>query len=1342
MKRTSILFSVLLAFSLWSGPAVSQLQPASTVLSFQNGQVRIVPQTMEQMQLAWEKLAAFESKKYFLLSFEKLPNQKTFDQLQASGLYFEGYAGKASYFASAKTNYDLRSLQAANVISIAAIPANIKLDPALVKPLEHRPLERNGDRILVSIQAFETVDLGKLNHFIWSTSSFSPTKNRYSEHLVSGYVHPRDLKTLTAHPAIQFVEPAAPFSEPEDREGRSLHRSHSIDNQMQGGRRYDGTGVVMGIADDGAIGPHIDFTGRLTQYTTNFALNNTHGDMVSGIAVGAANLDPTKKGMAPGAYLHLYAISNYPHVVPAVANYANLGTTITSTSYSQGNGGVYTADAATIDDQIRNNTMLMHVFSAGNAGTANHNYGAGAGWGNITGGYKAAKNVMAVANLRNTDSLENSSSRGPAQDGRIKPDIAANGFNQLSTGPNNTYLVGGGTSAASPGIAGIFAQLSHAYRANNNDSVPPSAFLKAAMLNTAQDLGNPGPDFRFGWGRINALRAVQTIENNRFFTGNISTGDSAVHALQVPANVKELRIMVYWADKAGVANTTKALVNNLDLRVHAPGGSVVLPWVLNPTPTVAALNSPAVRGVDTLNNAEQVTITDPTEGNYSIRVHGTAVPFGPQRYWIVYEWYTEEITVAYPMGGEGFVPGETELIRWDAVGVPGTFTVQFTTNNGGTWTNIATNLANNVRHVSWTVPNTITGRARIRVVAGSISSESAQNFTIIPLVSNIIYSFICPTELGLSWNPVTNAEGYIIYRLGQRYMDSIGVTATTNFTVTGITPSDTTWFAVAPIGANGIKGRRSLAVIKPLNTTFGCQAAPAANFVASSTATCPNQEIILTDQSLNGATSWRWSITPSSFTYMNGTNDSSQSPVVAFTANGAYTVQLIASNQYGADTSIRSNYISVGNGMAIPVTETFATASLPANWRIENPDNAATWQFRTGVGASGASNTGMAWINFFSYNAAGQIDALVSPVIDLTGGVVAPYLYFDVSYAQFSATLFDGLRIEVSNDCGQTYQPSSYFKEGLNLATVGTLTSTFTPNLASQWRRDSVDLTPYLGSRIRIKFVGICGYGNNLYLSNIAVNTSSGMSVGFALNGDYCVNTDLTFTNSSAGNINSYSWDFGVGATPATANTAGPHLVRYASTGLKTASLTITGPAGSSNASQTFNISSPANAGFSFSATGATVNFSTTSTNATSYFWNFGDGSTSTDANPTHNYASSNVYQVEHVAINGCENDTISQTVIAFATAVQSLAEFKAVLFPNPGKGIFELRLNGLDATAPSTLEVRDLQGRLVYNESIAAGLSAIDHRFALDFLAAGMYVVNWSNAGRHLHLPLVVSLR
>ncbi len=78
--------------------------------------------------------------------------------------------------------------------------------------------------------------------------------------------------------------------------------------------------------------------------------------------------------------------------------------------------------------------------------------------------------------------LEASSSRGPAADGRIKPDICANGAGQLSTDGPNTYQVGGGTSAACPGIAGIVTQLHQAYRDLNAGSDAEGALIKACYV--------------------------------------------------------------------------------------------------------------------------------------------------------------------------------------------------------------------------------------------------------------------------------------------------------------------------------------------------------------------------------------------------------------------------------------------------------------------------------------------------------------------------------------------------------------------------------------------------------------------------------------------------------------------------------------------------------------------------------------------------------------------------------------------------------------------------------------------------------------------------------------------
>src|SRR4030095_945077 len=99
------------------------------------------------------------------------------------------------------------------------------------------------------------------------------------------------------------------------------------------------------------------------------------------------------------------------------------------------------------------------------------------------------------------DKINGSSSGGPAKDGRLKPEICAVGTDVYSTQPNNTYGFNTGTSMACPGISGNFAMLIHAYRDLNGGSSPLSALIKATLMNTADDLGNAGPDYQYGYGR-------------------------------------------------------------------------------------------------------------------------------------------------------------------------------------------------------------------------------------------------------------------------------------------------------------------------------------------------------------------------------------------------------------------------------------------------------------------------------------------------------------------------------------------------------------------------------------------------------------------------------------------------------------------------------------------------------------------------------------------------------------------------------------------------------------------------------------------------------------------------
>ena len=309
---------------------------------------------------------------------------------------------------------------------------------------------------------------------------------------------------------------------------------------------------------------------------------------------------------------------------------------------------------------------LLHVFSAGNSGSSDCGYGAGSTWGNVTGGHKQAKNVIAVGNLDYAASLASSSSRGPAADGRIKPDICAQGTNVYSTYPNYTYNSITGTSMSCPGISGVLAQLYQAYKENNNNTNPSSGLMKCILLNSADDIGNPGPDFKHGWGVVNANRALKLIENSNYFSGSISQGSTNTHTLNIPSNIDEVKVMVYWHDKEGSTSASISLVNDINMSMSSSNGTNYNPWVLDPTPNSSNLNQNAVRGIDNLNNMEQVTITNPSSGNYTIYINGNSIPFGPQEYFISYELIDSEVELTYPIGGEGLVPGEYEAIRWDA----------------------------------------------------------------------------------------------------------------------------------------------------------------------------------------------------------------------------------------------------------------------------------------------------------------------------------------------------------------------------------------------------------------------------------------------------------------------------------------------------------------------------------------------------------------------------------------------------------------------------------------------------------------------------------------------------
>ena len=459
-----------------------------------------------------------------------------------------------------------------------------------------------------------------------------------------------------------------------------------------------------------------------------------------------------------------------------------------------------------VDAQLLAYPKLLHVFAAGNDGSLTCSPFP-LSFGTIKSGFQSAKNTLSVGNMDNTTyTISYASARGPALDGRIKPEIVAGGVNIRSTDVNNYYLTLSGTSMSSPTATGILALIAERYKQLHGGVNPDGALLKALVMNSAVDLGNPGPDFTYGFGMISGRTTVEALEQNHYITGSIN--DNLIHSFSipaVPAGTNQLKVLLYWPDAPALPSATAALVNDLDLTVTEPGGLVHLPLILDPSP--ANVNNNAVEGVDHTNNVEQVLINNPPAGNYSLQIKSNALPFGPQNFYIAYEMLPASVTVEYPFGSETWVPGQQENIRWSAYGgEPNGFTLEYSLDGGGSWTTIDNAIPAQARSYTWTVPSVVSTQALIRItrnVAG-YSDISDYPFTILnqPLLT---VTNTCPGYARLNWNSITGADSYDIMKLSGDTMQVIAHTTDTTWLATPLKKDSSYWFSVRAVHARNIR---------------------------------------------------------------------------------------------------------------------------------------------------------------------------------------------------------------------------------------------------------------------------------------------------------------------------------------------------------------------------------------------------------------------------------------------------------------------------------------------------------------------------------------------------------
>jgi len=754
-----------------------------------------------------------------VLQFDKIPTAQQREELSKAGITLLDYVSGNAYSASITGKPDPFIYRKFHIISAFQLSPKQKMQNGLAAGIIPSWASKGAGLVEVWISYIKSFSFDEVKQAL-QHKGYYISFDDYRAYNVAGLLVPRvQLEELAALPFVEYVQPAPHGDQKLNLISRTNARANVLNAPaLSGGFDLKGENVTVGVGDDADPQYHIDFTGRLINRAG--ASPYLHGTHVTGTVGGAGNILEDYRGYAPRSTIVAQLFSG---ILSNAATYvSDYNMVVTNNSYGDIAGdcayaGTYDLISRIVDLQAEALPHLQHVFAAGNDGTSSCSPYPAA-FKTVLGSYQSAKNVLVVGSLEKDFSVSSFSSRGPVKDGRTKPEIMSYGRFLISTYPNNTYGYSSGTSMAAPGVSGGLVLLYQRYRQLNAGADPDNGLMKALMCNGANDLGNAGVDYTYGYGAMNLLRSVDMMNNGRYLTASLANGANNNHIISVPANTARLKVMLYWNDPAAAAFAGTTLVNDLDLELTDPSSAVHYPWLLDTVP--GNVGNAATTGADHMNNMEQVVITNPASGNYTVTVKGTSVTQSPpQKYYLVYDIVPVSTLLTYPVGGETWTPGETVTILWESYGDPvNPFTVEYSTDNGGNWTVINNNVAAGLRQLDWVVPSVATHQALVRITRnGTALVSTSQPFTIIGVPAATLSATQCEGYISLDWAAVTGATDYEVYRLIGNEMSPVATTAGTNYMFSGLSPDTTYWVSVRA-RVNGSGGKRAAALGRQPNS--------------------------------------------------------------------------------------------------------------------------------------------------------------------------------------------------------------------------------------------------------------------------------------------------------------------------------------------------------------------------------------------------------------------------------------------------------------------------------------------------------------------------------------------
>ncbi|MCD6329181.1 MAG: S8 family serine peptidase, partial [Candidatus Cloacimonetes bacterium] len=493
---------------------------------------------------------------------------------------------------------------------------------------------KDGDYIKVTVSVFDDVSFEEAVSEMRSLGCRIESNNFSRSHKLKIYVKPSTITNLAELEFVKYIEEISPPAMPNninagklsnvfwDNDGNTISGLFEQDFRESPPVPYGfkGDGINVAVKDCGKIYAHSDLYGRLTIAENDYVSDHaTHVAGTIGATLSLNDNDGNTGGMAELANIisfSVYIPFSHPIVPTPDTDYAedlytaliqynapisnnSWGLVVGWGYYVSGNYlqyrwedniylfGNYTSDTQDFDefiyDYYDNDALVLK--SAGNdrgdydiTDPDNHDgvlYDDEYYYCILP--ISSAKNIITVGALgvdENETIISDFSSFGPTDDGRVKPDLVADGFELYSTIKDNAYDYKDGTSMSCPVVTGICALIHEAYEYAYGE-YPTADIVKALLCNYAEDLGNPGPDFSYGFGLVDAKASIDAVlnydgaEGGHIVKGVIGeTGDYLEYQFDILADLYDNEsITLVWIDPPGNPSVDNAIVNDLDVYV-------------------------------------------------------------------------------------------------------------------------------------------------------------------------------------------------------------------------------------------------------------------------------------------------------------------------------------------------------------------------------------------------------------------------------------------------------------------------------------------------------------------------------------------------------------------------------------------------------------------------------------------------------------------------------------------------------------------------------------------------------------------------------------------------------